>query len=175
MNTPLGFQALVVSAAPALLGAGAFFFFALPGRAQSAIVSTSTTNSRGFTATGSSGFSFHNNGTFDYDGPLNTLRPMPMRSPLTLEYDSRTITVTPEDALIRQRMPQPQGSANTLSPELQQGVIPVTGGPQDVQLGYGLILPGITRVKGSNSFTRIEQVDGQSMSVFPSFSPSVFR
>lgn len=164
--------------APALLGIGAFSLSSLlplPTRSQSAVVSTSTSESRGFQASNSSGFSFNSNGTFAYRGPLNELRPMPMSNEATLEYDSRTITVTPNDALIRSRMPEPAGLANTLSSKLSQGEIPASGALQQIQLGYGLIIPAITRVSGSNSSTRLEQVDSQSLSVFPSFTPTVFR
>lgn len=164
--------------APALISAGAFFspFTVMPaGVAQSALVSTSTNESRGFQASNSSGFSFSSNGTLAYEGALNELRPLPMGPGATLQYDNRTISVTPSDALIQTRMPEPAGLANTLSGELATSTIPASGSPQEVQLGYALVIPAITGVSGSNSTIRFEQVDSQSLSIFPRFSPSVFR
>lgn len=177
---------LVPRALSALLRAAEFFFTlgfffhvavlrsTPPARAQSALVTASESSTRGFTASNSSGFSFSANGTFQYTGPLNVRRELPMAGSTTLEFDGRTITVSAEDALIRGRMPAARGPANTLSGELSTGVVPATGGPQVVSIGYSLIVPAITSVSGSNGITSFEQVDGQSLSVFPSFSPSVF-
>ncbi len=147
----------------------------MPACGQSATDSIIKTESRGFTASNSSGFSFHNNGTFAYSGPLNERRDLPFWASTTLEYDGRTILITPEDALIQARMPQAQGPGTTLnSTQLPTGQIPSTGGYQNVQIGYTLILPAITQVKGNNATTHVQQVDGQSLSVFPSITPSVF-
>lgn len=145
-----------------------------PTLAQSALVAASESSSRGFTASNSSGFGFSANGTFLYTGPLNVRRELPMAGSTTLEFDGRTITVSADDALIRSRMPAPRGPANTLSGELSTGVVPATGAPQVVSIGYSVIVPAITSVSGSNGSASFEQVDGQSLSVFPSFSPSVF-
>lgn len=161
--------------APILCWIGASFLITcLPAQAQSALTSRSQTESLGFTAANSSGFSFSNNGTFIYTGPLNELRSLPITTSTTLEYDNRTITVGGNDPLIKARMPTAQGPGNTLSSQLSTGSIPATGAPQIVQLGYSLILPAITQVQGRNSTTKLQQVDGQSLSVFPANAPSVF-
>lgn len=159
---------------PRLLSLGIFLFSAADVKAQSATVVESTSSGRGFTASNSSGMSFNANGTFLYDGPLNALQELPYRAALTLGYDGQQITVSADDVLIQTRMPNSLGPGVTLSSDIVQGELPIKTEPQLIQIGYGQILPAITRVSGSNSTTRFELMDGQSLSIFPSFSPSVF-
>ena len=162
--------------APALLSAGAFLLCGLASaaRAQSALAAEVVSSSRGFTASRSSGLSFEANGTLPYTGPINELRPIPLLGATTLVIGERTVMVRADDALIQSRMPAPQGPGNTLSSELATSTVPAGDQPRLVQIGYAVIVPTITRVSDSTSLTRFEQVDGQSLSIFPGLSPSVF-
>lgn len=143
-------------------------------KAQTAVVAEVVGASRGFTASRSSGFSFYANGTLDYTGPLNELRPIDLTGSTILYFGDRAVEVRADDALIQSRMPTPQGHGNTLSAELADSQVPGSEEPRQVEIGYNLILPGITGVSASNTVTKYEQVDGQSFSIFTSFSPSVF-
>lgn len=158
----------------AIIASGMLLGSGLPVRAQSASMLESIGSSRTITNANSSGFGFSSNGTFAYDGPINALGVLQSQTSLKLEYDNRTILVHYDDALIRQRMDPARYPSSSLSGELSRGQVVQAAPGQPVELGYSQSIPAITRLGASNSITRFEQVDGQSLSVFPSFSPTVF-
>lgn len=63
---------------------------------------------------------------------------------------------------------------NTLSSQLVGAVIQPQPGLNQLSLQYDVVVGGVTRVATSDSFSVQNKVDGQSISIFSQFQPSVF-
>jgi hypothetical protein len=63
---------------------------------------------------------------------------------------------------------------NTLSSQLANSTMNNSSGTNQLSIQYDVVIGGVTRVGASSSYSIQEKVDGQSMSIFPKFQPSVF-
>lgn len=142
--------------------------------AQTATVIESTTTKQSYTFANASGFSITNNGTMAYDGPLNQLTGSPCCSSATLTVDGESILISPQVFERDTELAAKEEGGNTLSTQLSEAVIPARPGVNNISLQYTVIVGGVTAVGRSDSFSTQEKVDGQSLSIFPQFQPSVF-
>lgn len=142
--------------------------------AQTATVIESISNKQAYTFSNASGFSIANNGPIIYDGPINQLTGSPCCASATITVNGVSTTITPSvfeaDTGI---LPDTTGG-NTLSSRLSEAVIPAPNGVDQIIVEYAVIVGGVTRIGVSDSYTLQEKVDGQSLSIFPQFQPSVF-
>jgi hypothetical protein len=143
-------------------------------RAQTATVIESTTSKQSYTFANTSGFSITNNGTMAYNGPLNQLSGSPCCISATLTVNGESILISPQVYERDTGLVAKTEGGNTLSTQLSEAVIPVRPGVNNIALQYPVVIGGVTRVGRSDSFTIQEKVDGQSLSIFPQFQPSVF-
>lgn len=142
--------------------------------AQTATVIESTTRSLVYTFDNASGFSITNNGTMVYDGPLNQLTGSPCCSSATLVVNGESVRISADNYEKDTGLKAKQQGGVTLSSRLEEARIPVNSELDEVGLQYLVITGGTTRIKASDSYTIQEKVDGQSLSIFPQFQPSVF-
>lgn len=143
-----------------------------PVQAQTATVVESTTKSLSYTFDNASGFSITNNGTMNYDGPLNQLTGSPCCSSATLTVNGQSTTISADEYEADTGLKAKTQGGMTLSSRLDESVIPSDF--DSVALQYLVILGGVTKIKSTDSLTMQEKVDGQSLSIFPQFKPSVF-
>ena len=153
---------LLISSAPAELCA------------QTATMVESTTHKQAYTFSNAAGFSIANNATMLYDGPINQLTGSPCCTSATLTVNGESIVITPAVFEQDSGLKAKTEGGNTLSSRLSESVMPTVSGPNHLSLQYNVIVGGVMRVSRSDSYTLQEKVDGQSISIFPQFSPSVF-
>ena len=151
-----------------------FGVFPVRMQAQTATVIESTTSKQSYTFSSASGFSLANNGTMVYDGPLNQLTGSPCCISATLTVNGESILISPQVYERDTGLAAKTEGGNTLSTQLSEAVIPVRPGVNTIDWQYTVVIGGVTRVGRSDSFTIQEKVDGQSLSIFPQFQPSVF-
>ena len=156
----------------------AILIFALasvsPLCAQTATVIESTTNKQAYTFSNASGFSIANNGPIVYDGPINQLTGSPCCTSATITVNGVSTTITPSVFEADTGISPDTNGGNTLSSRLSEAVIPAPNGVDQIIVEYAVIVGGVTRIGVSDSYTLQEKVDGQSLSIFPQFQPSVF-
>jgi hypothetical protein len=141
--------------------------------AQSARVTDIQAVSTNVTSVNGGGFSIVSDGGLSYEGPLNAITPLDSAIGVRIVINDQVLLdgVPPEvQALVNSG----RARINNLSPELVGARINVTTA-DTVMLGIGNRLPIPIAIGGSVQSLRSEQVDGQSMSVFPSLFPSVFN
>ena len=143
-------------------------------KAQTATVVESTTKSLSYTFDNASGFSITNNGTMVYDGPINQLTGSPCCSSATLTVNGKSTTISADDYEADTGLKAKKQGGMTLNSRLDESVIPMDSEIDKVGLQYLVILGGVTKIKSTDSITIQEKVDGQSLSIFPQFKPSVF-
>lgn len=143
-----------------------------PVKAQIATVIDSSSKSLSYTFDNASGFSITNNGTMVYDGPLNQLTGSPCCSSATLTVNGQSTKISADDYEADTGLKAKTQGGMTLSSRLDESVIPSDF--DSVALQYLVILGGVTKIKSTDSLTMQEKVDGQSLSIFPQFRPSVF-
>jgi hypothetical protein len=157
-----------------ILAAVAYCCGASGVRGQSATVIETTKQSQSYTFSNAAGFSITNNGTLSYPGPLNQLTGSPCCSSATLNVDGQAIVVTPSTFEADTGLKANLVGGNTLSSQLANSTMNNSSGTNQLSIQYDVVIGGVTRVGASSSYSIQEKVDGQSMSIFPKFQPSVF-
>jgi hypothetical protein len=147
---------------------------ASPLCAQTATVIESITSKQSYTFSNASGFSIANNGPIIYDGPINQLTGAPCCTSATITVNGVSTTITPSVFEADTGISPDTNGGNTLSHRLSEAVIPAPNGVDQIIVDYAVIVGGVTRIGVSDSYTLQEKVDGQSLSIFPQFQPSVF-
>lgn len=141
-------------------------------RAQSARVTDIKASSTNVTSLNGGGFSIVNNGGLSYDGPLNAITPLDSAIGVQIVINDQVL-LDGVPAEVQALVDSGRARINSLSPELVGARINVTAA-ETVMLGIGGRLPMPIEIGGSVQSLRNEQVDGQSMSVFPELFSSVF-
>jgi hypothetical protein len=150
------------------------FINASPLCAQTATVIESKTSKQSYIFSNASGFSIANNGPIVYGGPINQLTGSPCCTSATITVNGVSTTITPSVFEADTGISPDTNGGNTLSPRLSEAVIPTQNGVDQIIVEYAVIVGGVTRIGVSDSYTLQEKVDGQSLSIFPQFQPSVF-
>lgn len=145
-----------------------------PGFCQTATVIKSTTDSSSYTFSNLSGFSITNNGTITYDGPINQLTGSPCCAEAVLIVNDQTHVFDKERYKRDTGFDAKEEGGNTLSTELDRAAIIPAPGESQIAVQYQINVGGVRGGKAAQSLTIQEKVDGQSMSIFPQFSPTVF-
>ena len=142
-------------------------------RAQSARVTDIQAISTNVTSVNGGGFSIVNNGGLTYDGPLNAITPLDSAIGVRIVINDQVL-LDGVPAEVQALVDSGRARINNLNPELVGARINVKAA-DTVMIGIGGRLPMPIAIGGSVQSLRSEQVDGQSMSVFPNLFPSVFN
>jgi hypothetical protein len=141
--------------------------------AQSATVSEIQAVSTNVTMVNGGGFAIVSDGGLIYDGPLNAITPLAAVTGARVVLND-VVVLDGVPAEVQALVDSGRARSNALSPELVSARIDVTQ-RDSVMLGIGGRVPMPTAIGGSLESLRIEQVSGQSFSVFPDLQPSVFN
>lgn len=141
---------------------------------QSATVIETSKQTQSYTYSDAAGFSITNNGTLSYPGPLNQLTGSPCCISATLTVDGQAVVITPATFEADTGLKANQVGGITLSSQLSNSRMNPSPGPDQLTIQYDVVIGGATRVGASSSYSIQEKVDGQSLSIFPQFQPSVF-
>jgi len=141
--------------------------------AQSASVSEIQAVSTNVTMVNGGGFSIVSDGSLIYDGPLNAITPLAAVTGARVVLND-VVVLDGVPAEVQALVDSGRARSNSLSPELVRARIDVTQ-RDTVMLGIGGRVPMPTAIGGSMESLRIEQVSGQSLSVFNDLQPSVFN
>ena len=142
-------------------------------RAQSARVTDIQAISTNVTSVNGGGFSIVNNGGLTYDGPLNAITPLDSAIGVRIVINDQVL-LDGVPAEVQALVDSGRARINNLNPELVGARINVKAA-DTVMIGIGGRLPMPIAIGGSIQSLSSEQVDGQSMSVFPNLFPSVFN
>ena len=141
-------------------------------KAQTALSSTTSSETLQYTVSNSSGFTIKNNGTLDYDNSLNTLK-KPSTNNFSAAMEVNGNIYNPPDHLIDSATKN-DNKHNTLNSKLIEAKMSSKKKSGRVSLSYTTTVPSVTSIKLRDSFETREYVDSQSISIFPSAFPSVF-
>ncbi|MCP9778146.1 hypothetical protein [Cyanobium sp. Tous-M-B4] len=141
--------------------------------AQSARVTDIQAISTNVTSVNGGGFSIVSDGGLSYNGALNAITPLDSAIGVRIVINDQVL-LDGVPAEVQALVDSGRARINSLSPELVGARINVTAA-DTVLLGIGGRLPMPIAIGGSVQSLRSEQVDGQSMSVFPGLFPSVFN
>jgi hypothetical protein len=141
--------------------------------AQSARVTDIQAVSTNVTSVNGGGFSIVNDGGLSYDGPLNAISPLDSAIGVRIVINDQVL-IDGVPAEVQAVVDSGRARINSLSPELVGARLNVNS-TDTAMLGIGGRLPMPIAIGGSVQSLRSEQVDGQSLSVFPSLFPSVFN
>ena len=141
--------------------------------AQSARVTDIQAVSTNVTSVNGGGFSIVNNGGLTYDGPLNAITPLDSAIGVRIVINDQVL-LDGVPAEVQALVDSGRARINNLNPELVGARINVKAA-DTVMIGIGGRLPMPIAIGGSIQSLSSEQVDGQSMSVFPNLFPSVFN
>jgi hypothetical protein len=141
--------------------------------AQSARVTDIQAVSTNVTSVNGGGFSIVSDGGLSFDGPLNAITPLDTAIGVRIVINDQVL-LDGVPAEVQAVVDSGRARINSLSPELVGARLNVTAA-DTVMLGIGGRLPMPIAIGGSVQSLRSEQVDGQSLSVFPSLFPSVFN
>ena len=142
-------------------------------KAQTALSSTTSSQTLQYTVSNSSGFSIKNNGSLDYQGPLNNLLNQSVEKLPSAEMQVNDSKYSPPDSLIESSIKN-KNKLNSLNPELTEVTIPGSKRPRRITLSYTTTVPSVISVKLRESLETRQVVDSQSISIFPSAFPSSF-
>lgn len=150
------------------------FAFSFVGSAygQSALVGVIEAVSTNVSYVNGGGMSIISDGSLGYSGPLNVITPLQDVVGVRVVLNE-VVLIDGVPAEVQALVESGRSRSNQLSPELQQARIDVRD-RDSVMLGIGGRVPMPVAIGGSTESRRIEQVTGQSMSVFPDLQPSVF-
>jgi hypothetical protein len=141
--------------------------------AQSARVTDIQAVSTNVTSVNGGGFSIVNDGGLSYDGPLNAISPLDSAIGVRIVINDQVL-IDGVPAEVQAVVDSGRARINSLSPELVGARLNVNS-TDTAMLGIGGRLPMPIAIGGNVQSLRSEQVDGQSLSVFPSLFPSVFN
>lgn len=141
--------------------------------AQTATDVVSTRDSLSYTFDNASGFSISNNGTLNYQGPLNQLKGSPCCTSAVLTSMGQDVKISAKDYEADTGLKAKRDGGSTLSARLRSATFPMDEKIDEVGLQYLIFVGGTTRIKTLKSYTEKEKVDGQSLSIFPQYT-SVF-
>jgi hypothetical protein len=141
--------------------------------AQSASMTEIQAVSSNVTMVNGGGFAIVSDGSLLYDGPLNAITPLAAVNGARVVLND-VVVLDGVPAELQALVDSGRARSNGLSPELVSARVDVTQ-RDSVMLGIGGRVPMPTAIGGSLESLRIEQVSGQSFSVFPDLQPSVFN
>ena len=141
--------------------------------AQSARVTDIQAVSTNVTSVNGGGFSIVNDGGLSYDGPINAISPLDSAIGVRIVINDQVL-LDGVPAEVQAVVDSGRARINSLSPELVGARLNVNS-TDTAMLGIGGRLPMPIAIGGNVQSLRSEQVDGQSLSVFPSLFPSVFN
>lgn len=141
--------------------------------AQSARVTDIQAISTNVTSVNGGGFSIVSDGGLSYDGPLNAVTPLDLAIGVRIVINDQML-LDGVPAEVQAVVDSGRARINSLSPELIRAQLNVNSTDTAI-LGIGGRLPIPIAIGGNVQSLRSEQVDGQSLSVFPSLFPSVFN
>lgn len=142
--------------------------------AQTATVVETNKRSTGYTFSNASGFSLANNGTLTYSDQLNQLVGSPCCMAATLTVNGDSITITPTVFEADTGLKAQKNGGQTLSSRLPSATMQPKQNVNQLRLQHDVVVGGVTRLAASASYTLQDKVDGQSLSLFSQFQPSVF-
>lgn len=143
---------------------------AAPARAQWAASSQVSQRVLNATYANGAGFTLLTAGQVAYDGPINTAEAGVVPPTLAIRLNGATVfdgELTSLAVALPDRAFYPR-----LSPRLSEAVIAV-GSDTSLTSGLGETLPLFTQLAASQVDLTLHSVDGQSLSVYPRFSPSL--
>ena len=141
--------------------------------AQSARVTDIQAVSTNVTSVNGGGFSIVSDGGLSFDGPLNAITPLDTAIGVRIVINDQVL-LDGVPAEVQALVDSGRARINNLNPELVGARINVKAA-DTVMIGIGGRLPMPIAIGGSIQSLSSEQVDGQSMSVFPNLFPSVFN
>ena len=141
--------------------------------AQSARVTEIQAISTNVTSVNGGGFSIVSDGGLSYDGPLNAIAPLDSAIGVRIVINDQVL-IDGVPAEMQALVDSGRARINSLSPELVGARLNVTAN-ETAMVGIVGRLPIPITIGGNVQSPRSEQVDGQSMSVFPDLFPSVFN
>lgn len=142
----------------------------LPALAQWASATQISRGSLQATYANGSGFSVFTTGDVNYSGPLNVVSEGQVPPTLNISLNGSEV-VNGVVVGIAETLP-PSAAYPRLSPELGQAELPV-GDNSVIKNGLGETLPLVVEAGVSQMQLSLESVDGQSLSVYPAFRPSL--